>query len=61
MSDSFPCELDFCRIKHQSTEHAFQYNKGLCCGDLETADAVETEDVAISALNLGKKIKSKEQ
>ena len=58
---NFPCELDFCGTKHQSAEHAFQYTKALRCGDLETANANKTADGAISALHLGKKIKSNEQ
>ena len=61
MSNFFPCELDFCGIKHQSAEHDFQYTKALLCGDLETANAIKTADIAISALHLGKKIKSNEQ
>ena len=46
---------------HQSAEHAFQYTKALRCDDLETANAIKTADGAISALHLGKKIKSNEQ
>ncbi|XP_062571631.1 uncharacterized protein LOC134254695 [Saccostrea cucullata] len=61
LSNFFPCELDFCGVKHKSAEHAFQYTKALRCGDLDAANTIKDADDALSALRLGKKIKTNEQ
>lgn len=61
LSNFFPCELDFCGIKHKSAEHAFQYTKAVRCGDLESANIIKDATDALSALRHGKKIKTNEQ
>ncbi|XP_062583223.1 uncharacterized protein LOC134244991 [Saccostrea cucullata] len=61
LSNFFPCELNFCGVKHKSAEHAFQYTKALRCGDLDAANTIKDTDDALSALRLGKNIKTNEQ
>lgn len=55
MSYSYPCEIY--GVKHKSAEHAFQYTKAIRCG---ASKKTATED-ALSAMRLGKKIKTNKQ
>ena len=61
LSNFYPCELDIFGIKHKSAEHAFQYIKAVRCGDLDSANSIKDADDALSALQLGKKVKSNDQ
>ena len=52
---------DIFGIKHKSAEHAFQYIKAVRCGDIDSANSIKDADDALSALQLGKKVKSNDQ
>lgn len=43
LSNCFPCELDFCGIKHKSAEHAFQYTKAVRLGILNPQTSLKTQ------------------
>lgn len=61
LSNFYPCELDIYGVKHKSAEHAFQYTKAIRCGDLDAASKITAAEDALSAMRLGKKIKTNEQ
>lgn len=60
LSNFYPCQLDIFGVTHKSAEHVFKYMKAVRCGDLDSANAIKVANDALSALRIGKKIKSDE-
>lgn len=48
-------------VCQKTVEYAFQYAKGMRCGDLDAGKTIQTTDNALSAKRLGDKIKVNEQ
>lgn len=55
LSNFFPCELDFCGMKHKSAEHAFQYIKAVRFGDRKAANIIKDATGALFVLRHEKK------
>jgi ribA/ribD-fused uncharacterized protein len=61
LSNFYPCDITIFGVTHKSAEHAFQHTKALRCGDQTAAVQIQNAGDALSAKQLGDKVKTNEQ